>query len=76
MTYRIYFNRWNDFPLIWSVDDGSQANEKIVSQVILDEVEGRTMTGQGDNVNSPSAWIEATGVLTIQGETATIRRAV
>ena len=32
------------------------------------------MTGAGDNVNSPTAWIEVRGMLTVTGEVATIRR--
>jgi hypothetical protein len=74
-TFRIYFNRWNDAPLIWSVDEGSQATERIVREVRFDNVSGVTRTGPGDNVRSPTAWIEVEGRLSIADEIATFRPA-
>lgn len=76
MTYRVYFNRWKEFPLIWSVDNGTQETEQNVAEVIFDGVEGRTASGPGDNENSPTVWIEATGTLSVSGAVATIRRAL
>ena len=73
-TYRVYFNRWNEFPNIWSVDQGTQETEITVAQVQMEGVSARTMTGKGDNVNSPSAWIEVCGRLTVSDGTATIRK--
>ena len=74
-TYRIYFNRWNDAPLIWSVDEGTQATERIVREVRLENVTGVTRSGPGDNVKSPTVWIEVEGRLTIANEVATFRAA-
>lgn len=73
-TYRVYFNRWNEYPNIWSVDQGTQETEVTVSQVHMEGVSAKTMTGNGDNVNSPSAWIEVRGRLTVSEGTATIRK--
>jgi hypothetical protein len=69
-TYRIYFNRWADAPLIWSVDEGTQATERNVRGVRFDNVSGRTCSGPGDNVKSPTVWIEVEAVLTIAEDIA------
>jgi hypothetical protein len=73
MTYRIYFNRWRDAPLIWSVDEGTQATERNVREVRFDGVTGRTNTGPGDNYHSPTVWIEVEARLEISGEVAILR---
>jgi hypothetical protein len=72
-TYRIYFNRWNDKPLIWSVDEGTQASERIVREVRFENVCGRTHSGPGDNVKSPTVWIEVEAELTIADDVAMFR---
>lgn len=61
VRYRQYFNRKSDWPLIWSVDEGTQATEKIVKRVITRGVRTYTETGPGDNQNSPTAWIVIEG---------------
>lgn len=73
MIYRVYFNRWAEAPLIWSVDCGSQESERTVREVILKGVSGRTRSGAGDNVQSPTVWLEVDGQMEITGDVATIR---
>lgn len=55
--YRIYFNKKADFPLVWSVDEGTQATERIVRKVVTRNVRTFTDSGPGDNINSPTVWI-------------------
>jgi len=55
---RIYFNSKADHPLVWSVDDGNQANEMNVPQVIGQGVHRYEYNGEKANPDSPVAWVE------------------
>jgi len=70
MTYRVYFNRWQDAPNVWSVDDGTQATERTVREVRLHNVSARTRFGPGDNQKSPTVWIEVQGELVVSNGVA------
>jgi hypothetical protein len=56
---RVYFNRKEDFPNVWSVDDGNQTNEIIVPRVISQGVSRFVWNGitQSSEV-SVRAWVE------------------
>lgn len=72
-TYRIYFNRWAEAPQIWSVDEGDQSSEINVINVVFKDIEGLTKYNpNGDNTNTPRAWFEVKGKLTISGGIAYI----
>jgi hypothetical protein len=71
MSYRVYFNRWADAPLVWSVDHGTQATEINVREVHFANVNAVTRSGPGDNVQSPTVWIEVHGRLQIHNDIAT-----
>ena len=43
MIYRVYFNSRADFPLVWSIDDGTQATERLVRQI---EIHGCTIVAR------------------------------
>lgn len=59
--YRVYFNRHSDFPLVWSVDHGTQETEVNVRKVVTRNVRTYTDSGPGDNLNSPTVWIVVEG---------------
>lgn len=72
--YRIYFNRLNEAPQVWSVDEGDQATEINVIAVCLLYCEVRTYTNLAEiDEASPKAWIEVMGTLRVEGGVATIR---
>jgi hypothetical protein len=55
---RVYFNKRNDWPLVWSVDDGDQKNEINVNHATFNDF-GRTVySGDPVSETSPVAWIE------------------
>lgn len=62
MTFRLYFNCKEDFPLVWSFDRGIGTEEYKVVGAKLHRVTGRTVFDPhaGDNVKSPTAWVEIT----------------
>ena len=58
--FRVYYNRSEDFPYIWSLDTGSQEDERIVKGY-----EGGTIVKCGydftvphGSTTKPRAWIE------------------
>jgi hypothetical protein len=55
---RVYFNSRSDYPLIWSVDDGNQANEINVPHVITQGICRYSGSGKKPNAVSPVAWAE------------------
>jgi hypothetical protein len=63
---RVYFNRFRDWPLVWSFDDGDQQNEMNVRAFELHGVNGVSATDMtvpaGDEMR-PRTWIELLGVV-------------
>ena len=57
---RAYFNARQDFPNIWSLDDGDQANEMNVPFIISQGVSVWKYNGQKKNPDTPVAWVEFT----------------
>lgn len=71
--YRVYFNRHNEFPQVWSVDEGDTETEINVREVVLIDVRAITKYDpNGDNINTPKAFFEVHGVLEIRGGVAYI----
>lgn len=66
--YRAYFNRLNEAPQVWSVDEGDQSSEINVTAVSFRncEVISRTNLGETDIENKPKAWFQARGTLRIE----------
>lgn len=60
MNYRVYFNRHNEFPTIWSVDEGGQDSEINVKGFRLHKVNAVSVydASIGPNPDVPCAWIE------------------
>jgi len=58
-TYlRLYFNHRNDFPNVWSVDDGDPANEVKVAEVVIEGIGLAKFNGEARKEYAPVAWIE------------------
>lgn len=72
--YRVYFNRLNEAPQVWSVDEGTQASEINVSAVSLVNCDAETKVDLAETVNRdrPKAWIEVRGELRITNGVAVI----
>ncbi len=69
-TYRVYFNRCEDWPQVWSVDEGTVATEVNVIGVRLDGVRSVTRSGVvTDAAREPKAWldVEADGLRIVHG---------
>jgi hypothetical protein len=67
MIYRVYFNRFNEYPWVWSVDNGTQDTEVNVMAVIILPpcVTTSHCLDEPPNDDSPVAWIEVSGELEI-----------
>jgi hypothetical protein len=55
---RVYYNAKEDWPLVWSVDDGKIENEYKVSNVGLFVSGFRTMARTEDMPVQPKVWLE------------------
>lgn len=72
--YRVYFNRLEGFPQIWSLDEGSPASEICVCNIVVDGPICKTKDSMtADSKFSPKAWFEIEGILTISEGTAYFR---
>jgi len=73
---RLYFNRHEAAPKVWSVDTGDGTVEFCCVRVVLHELTGSTCydpTVRG-NPESPCAWVEYLDVdIEIQNDTLTLR---
>lgn len=72
--YRIYFNRLNEAPQVWSVDEGDQSSEINVSEVRLIGVSAQSEVNLDETVNHdrPRCWFAVTGKLSVIGGVAHI----
>lgn len=72
--YRVYFNRANEAPQIWSVDEGLQLSEINVTKVMFLNTDVETNQDLPETVNRdrPKAWVEGRGVLRVEGGIAII----
>ncbi len=78
MNWRIYFNAWQEAPLLWSVDQGTQETEikvegvRIDGAIYLDTYTDMTIRR---NQKIPCAWIRVFGVMmTVENRIAVFRR--
>jgi hypothetical protein len=55
---RVYFNQKEDYPLVWSVDDGSQQNEFNVPSVVVQGVGYTRYLAMPKSEDCPAAWLE------------------
>jgi hypothetical protein len=70
----VYLNRFEDAPLVWSVDRGTKATEQRFSSVILAKVDGVSRLNlDADNVSEPRCWIEVrSDMLAVMGSVAIV----
>lgn len=68
-TYRVYYNRANEAPQVWSVDEGDQTTELNVIAVRC-MVPCETVVGESvpdsERSNRPAVWLRAEGVLRVE----------
>jgi hypothetical protein len=70
--FRVYYNKHDEYPFIWSVDKGTVESERKFQQVTVDvSMRGRSRT-TSDNRNEPKAWLEGEGELRQAGDTCVI----
>lgn len=70
MIFRAYFNRLNEAPQVWSIDEGTQASEiNVKGFVVYNCVVTARANYQKPNNDSPVAWIEidAHGYVLVEG---------
>jgi hypothetical protein len=64
-NYRCYFNRKNEYPAVWSIDEGSQASEINVQWIKLENVEEvfsfYEVIPDDERHDRPCAWFSVTG---------------
>lgn len=70
-SYRVYFNRAEDAPQIWSIDEGTVASEINVLSVKV-QAPGFTRSNLDAQFPEPKAWIEVDGHLSIVNGVALI----
>lgn len=73
-TFRVYFNRLNEAPQVWSVDEGTQASEINVTAVQIVDCYAETKVDLDETVNRdrPKAWLEVHGHLRMESGVAVI----
>jgi hypothetical protein len=73
-SWRVYYNRWAEAPLIWSIDKGAQDTEFNVKEIHLHRVNADTMVDpsvpSGDR-ERPRVWFQVDhAVLRVQDDIA------
>ena len=72
--YRVYFNRLNEAPQVWSIDEGTQDTEINVTAVEIVDCYVMTKVDLDESVNHdrPKAWLEVHGHLRVDAGKAII----
>lgn len=72
--FRVYFNRLNEAPQIWSIDEGDQTTEINVTGLTMMgcDVESKCNLSETDTENRPKAWFEVRGFLRVEAGVAII----
>jgi len=70
--FRVYYNRSEDLPFVWSVDSGTQEDEQTVMAIIIlpPAVTTSQFNGERPNPDSPVGWFEVSGFLEIINDIA------
>ena len=62
MKYRLYYNRSEDIPRVWSFDEGTQESEQIVSAFVIDcgcvARSGADFSAPRVSKEVPRVWVE------------------
>lgn len=77
-TFRVYFNRHQAAPLVWCIATSDMEIEFAVAAVTIDapvKTVYRRKETPDDEDGHPSAWLEVTGVLAVDGVSVRIGRA-
>jgi hypothetical protein len=75
-TYRLYYNYRSTAPVVWALDEGTQASEIHVQRIDVAPGCGITSHFSTDHVEgAPSAWFELTADCEIKGGVAYFTRA-
>lgn len=79
-TYRVYFNKELEFPQAWSVDEGDQTTEINVAgfQLLGADAFAKVLSKEEragvDRVNTPLAWLQVYGTMTLKSGIAIFTR--
>jgi hypothetical protein len=73
-TWRVYFNKFNEAPLCWSIDSGTSTEEyKVTSIEILSaDLETQLEVENHGSENLPCAWLKVRGKLVLLKQRAII----
>lgn len=68
MTYRVFYNRSEDWPFVCSIDEGTQQTEQVVMAVFIlpPAVASSHFSFEKPNDQSPVFWFDVTGELEIK----------
>jgi hypothetical protein len=74
MIYRAYYNKTEEYPFCWSIDNGTQQTEvNVMAVIILPPCVATThCLDERPNDDSPVAWLEVSGELEIKNDIAYI----
>ncbi len=61
--WRVYFNSSEEWPLVWSVDEGTVATEYKYAKVTIQGEAVTRYNPNADNKTEPRAWVEVEGEL-------------
>jgi hypothetical protein len=73
-SYRFYYNRSQDFPQCWSVDEGDSSTEINVIDVVCEVVSETRHNYTTDNEREPRAFMVCFGKLEVIKGVAYIRK--
>jgi hypothetical protein len=74
--YRVYYNRMAEFPLLWSIDEGTVDTERKFVAVHMYSVEAETRVDVRvlhSDLTHPRVWLEVQGSLAVSSSVAIIR---
>lgn len=66
--FRVYYNKRDEFPYVWSVDMGTAESERKFQQVSIAVSVRGSANLRSDNRTEPRAWLEGEGEVKQMGD--------
>lgn len=73
-VWRVYFNKFSEAPLCWSIDSGEGTEERKFQylRILGGDIKSNTDMANRGSEDKPCAWFEVHGLLKATGLSATI----
>jgi hypothetical protein len=71
--FRVYYNKRDEYPFIWSVDRGTADTERKFQHIVVEVPLHGAANINADNRNEPKAWLHGEGTIIQSGDMCLVK---